>query len=219
MRCFNKVVFGVALAAGFGSCSMMASAAPVTGCVTSATVPVVETCTLVEAAESGEPGSSETVSATSVFSFNSGYVPIFESASGAATSAFPLSTNPPGVVGAVGDYVFITKTGASTPSTFTLVSDGFPSALLTSLLAGMTRITPLGSDGITPIVVAEPDEGILNQPVDFFLTILGVPRLEHVVAFSDVSVPEPASISLFGISLLATVLLWRTANKWLSSPG
>ena len=116
------------------------------------------------------------------------------------------------MAGSVSDYVFITKPSATSPSTFTLVSDGFPPALLTTLLAGMTAITPLGSDGRTPIVVAEPAESIHDQSVDFFLTIAGISPLEHVVVFSDVSVPEPSSIGIFAIGLLAAAFLWRMAQ-------
>jgi hypothetical protein len=109
MHYFHQFLLGSVLAAGYGLGTTAAWALPTTGCIQLATDPVAETCTLVEATEPGEAGGSETESAESVFNFiRTGYVPIFESSSGAGNSAFPSNTNPPGVVGAVSDYVFIT---------------------------------------------------------------------------------------------------------------
>lgn len=181
--------------------STRALSLPTSGCDFNLAPGVFEDCTLVEAPESSEPGGTETITVNSKAptGYTAGFVPIFESASGGAGSAFPIGTNPTGVTGAVSDYLIVQ------PGSLTLVSDGFP--LIANLLAGLTQLTPLAADGVTPVVVSEPAEDIFNQPVDFYLTRTG--QLGHVIIYSDVKVSEPSTLGLLAAGIVAWSAIFR----------
>lgn len=208
----QPILAAAILAIAAASTPSNAWALPMTGCaINILSTTVLNDCTLVETPETGEPGSAETLSAKfaspSGLARANGFVPIFESASGIPKSIFDTSSNPAGVVGAVSDYLIITG-----GSDITLASDGFSASLLAGLLKGLTQLQPVAADGKTPIMVAEPAEGILDQAVEFYLPVT-TSFSDHFVVYSDVSAatPEPSPALLLAAGLVC--LSYRVRNR------